>query len=102
MLQGAKRLSFARDMLQRRLDDRIDRVSFLNIRLSGDKSEQMHMIPQSSNSSPNENSRGIRLYNTENIACNTIKSLAVIIDHRLTFRIHAAAEATKQRSRSVS
>lgn len=82
-------------MLQRRLNERIYRAYFLHISLSESKSELIQIIPQSSNSSRNENGNGISLYQAITKPSDTIRSVGVIIDHRLTFRIHAAGVAAK-------
>lgn len=97
MLKGAKPPDYVRDMPQCRFTDRIDRASFLNLCLSKAKCELTHMNPQTWNRLPKKNGQGIRPYNTENSPSHTIKSLGVMIDQRLTFRVHAVAAAPKAR-----
>lgn len=102
MLQGEKSDQFARRMLQERLDERVERAEYRNIRLSTPKSELMHLIRFSSNTKPNQG-KGVLLDGKESKPSDTIISHGVIIGHLLSFRTHAAgfvARKTKKRGDS--
>lgn len=75
----------------------MERAKLLNIRLSPGKSELMDLIPSSSKSKQNNTSQGMDLNGTTTRPSTPIKSLGVLLDHRLTFHLHIAAASAKTR-----
>lgn len=99
MHQGATSTTIACRPLQRRLDQKLERPSYLNIRLAPSKIEMMHLIPLTSKHKPNESTEAIKLCDQAILPSNTIRSLGVPFDHRLS--IHAQAAATGAKTRSL-
>lgn len=94
--QGATSPVFVSRILQTRLDEKIKRAAFLNIKYAPFKAEPMHLITLTSKSSAS--SHGILLYNTTVTPKETVKSLGVWLDHRLSVRIHAASARSRTRT----
>lgn len=86
MLQWAKTQKYATQRLQERLDHHLLRGPTLNIRYSTLKAELMHLAASTST----RDETPIRLYDAEVRPTNYLKSLGVWIDHRLSFKRHAA------------
>lgn len=97
MTPGAQKTSTARRELQRRLDERITRAIPLNISFAAKKCELMHMIPLTSKLNANTPDQSIRLYDQTIEPQKTLKSLGVVIDHRVSFRIHVAQVSSSAR-----
>lgn len=63
MTQGARRREEATMLLQQRLDTRVERARFGNIRVSPTKTELMHLIPVASKKRWDKEAIDIHLYN---------------------------------------
>lgn len=97
MIQGAKTQKAGSRMLQIRLDERIQRAKYLNIQFAAMKVELMHLIPHTNNVMGARDITGITLYDVPVAPKTSIKSRGVWIDHRLSFKVHAATAAANRR-----
>lgn len=88
--QGAQTTETARREQKSRLNERISRAIPLNITFAPKKCELMHMIPITSKLNPNTPEQSIRRKGKAIEPQKCLKSLGVIIDHRISFRIHVA------------
>lgn len=99
MIQGGSSVQAARNKLQLRLHNAIDKARYLNIRLAHGTSELMNMILTTSNLDPNTPNNGVTLYMASVPTGKRIKSLGDIINHRGSFQQHVVkACATAQKT----
>lgn len=100
MIQASTSEKGAKAALQERIDGRIKRAEFLNIRLAPAKSELMHLYPVGPRRKQNLDEHGIKLYDAQIEPKKTIKALGVRIDNHLSFKAQAAAASTVTRRAS--
>lgn len=96
MLQSAPTQKVASQILQKRPNQLVERTKLLNIRFTLKKCEIMHIITHFK-ALQGTDDKGINLYDTSGTPKNCIKSLGIWIDHRMSFKIHAAAADSKVR-----
>lgn len=95
---GGTTQQVASRLLQRHLDDRLDRASIVNIKYAVPKAELMPIIPFTSRRQiKSVDTTGILPYKEQVTPGLQIKILGVQIDNRLCFKPQAAAEAAKTR-----
>lgn len=93
MIIRATTLIHATHRLQQRLNNRIDRAQYLNIKYSLAKSELMHLIPFTSGRAINNaDSTAFTLYGTQILPTDTLKVLGVRIDKHLCFKVQPARQ----------
>lgn len=97
-LQKAMSIVTACNDLQERLNTTVNRGHLLNIRFVPQRAELMHLIGTTSKLELNRNSEGIILTDKTIQPMEVIKSLGVLVDHRLSFCQHLAATSTKAKS----
>lgn len=96
MIQGTLSQKFANRRLQERLDERLARTPFHNIRLKPSKTEFMHLIAYTANGrSKNSNTARLCIYDSDIPPTHTIRSLGVIIDRRHSFKQHMAGASVR-------
>lgn len=94
ILQGANQQSYATRRLQERMDERIARAPYLNIKLAKGKSEFLHIFKPKQ---PNKDDYPIIVYDEEIKPAKSIKSIGIIIDKHLNFRQHANRNSARNR-----
>lgn len=95
LLQEATSTTLARSVMQERIDRKLTRAKELNVMYAPGKSELMHLIPKTNKLKPNEPGQGITMGPLVIQPSLAIKSLGILIDHRLSFRSHIAGASVK-------
>lgn len=95
MLQGAKSQRFSTQRLQERLTYQIKRGPQLNIKYAPANVELMHLAAGTKKVARDEST--IQLYDHSVHPTNYLKLLGVWIDHRLSFKRHAAFDSSRAR-----
>lgn len=91
MTQGVNTQKATSRTLQQRVNARIERAAILNIRFTPKKAELIHIIWHVSRLLKEADKTGVTLYGVAIPPRDHIKSQGVWIDHRVSFKTHAAA-----------
>lgn len=98
MIQGSASQKFNQRRLQECINLRAARAPHLNIRFAHDKTEFMHVLPRTANSTGKRyNNDPITVHDVPIAPSQSIRSFGVTIDHRLTFKAQATRTSARLR-----